>query len=130
MPETTPRTVSSKYRGTREYHLVYSELIRAAQYRGTTTYQELAAIMGLPSRGSHMAREVGHLLGEISDDEIAESRPMLSAVAVGVSGEPGSGFFGLAFDFGKLARDASKDERERFWRQECEAVYQTWQPRR
>jgi hypothetical protein len=28
------QVVSSKYRGTREYLLVYSELIRAAQFRG------------------------------------------------------------------------------------------------
>jgi hypothetical protein len=31
--------VKSKYRGSKEYALVYTELITAAKYRGTFTYQ-------------------------------------------------------------------------------------------
>ena len=88
--------VNSKYRGTREYALVYRELITAASYRGTVTYQEIAAIMGLPLTGSHMAREVGLILGEISEDEVNNGRPMLSAVAVSKDGRSSEGFFGLA----------------------------------
>ena len=44
----------------------------AAQYRGVTTYQDVAAIMGLPQSGSHMGRELGLILGEIASDEIEE----------------------------------------------------------
>jgi hypothetical protein len=68
-------TVSDKYRGTPIYFLVYCELLTAARYRGTVTYQEIAQIMGLPLRGSHMGKEVGHLLGEIAEDEHCQNRP-------------------------------------------------------
>jgi len=36
-----------------------AELVRAAQYRGITTYQDIAAIMGLPQTGSHTGRQTG-----------------------------------------------------------------------
>jgi hypothetical protein len=39
--------VKDKYRGTTLYHLIHAELIAAARYRGTVTYQEIAQIMGL-----------------------------------------------------------------------------------
>jgi hypothetical protein len=61
-----------------------AELVRAAQYRGITTYQDIAVIMGLPIIGSHMGLETGQILGEISEDEVNVGRPMLSAIAVNV----------------------------------------------
>ena len=85
-------SVSGKYRSTVTYFLVYGELINAARHRGTVTYQEIAARLGLPLKRSYMGAEVGHILGEISVDEAQYGRPMLSAVAIGVSGQPGSGF--------------------------------------
>jgi hypothetical protein len=118
--------VADKYRGTREYHLVYAELIRAAQYRGVTTYQAIAQIMGLPVTGAYMGTETGKILGEISEDELNQGRPMLSAIAVGVSGLPGQGFFGLAEQLGRLPTGASDEEKRRFWEQEREALYETW----
>ena len=90
-----------------------SELIRAAQYGGFTTYQAIAQLMGLPLTGSYMASQTGHVLGEISDEEINQGRPMLSAIAVGVNGEPGKGFFALARELGKLT-DNSKEAKRRF----------------
>ena len=83
--------VKDKYRGTPKYFFVMAELVRAAQYRGVTTYQDLAVILGLPQKGSHMGREIGLVLGEIAEDEVTAGRPMLSAVAVSVSGRPGPG---------------------------------------
>ena len=114
-----------KYRGSKAYMLVYSELINAARCRGVTTYQAVAQIMGLPMTGNHMGREVGQLIGEISHEEIQNGRPMLSALAVGTSGVPGDGFYTWAKDLGRL-RDDSKQTNEQFWRQECEAVYSAW----
>ncbi len=115
-----------KYRGTKEYLLIYCELINAARHRGTITYQEMAEIMGLPLSGSHMSRQTGTILGEISEDEHSQGRPMLSAVAVGVNGVPGSGFYTLARDIGKLQSKKPEDETA-FWEQEKQAVYATWQ---
>ncbi|HWZ42243.1 MAG TPA: hypothetical protein VNW97_02145 [Candidatus Saccharimonadales bacterium] len=112
-----------RYRGTTKYIHVLAELVRAAQYRGITTYQDIAVIMGLPTKGSHMGVETGHVLGEISEDEVHSGRPMLSAVAVSVSGRPGPGFYKLAKKLGlmKLGEDEVK-----FWQNQCEAVYRAW----
>ena len=118
--------VKDKYRGTTNYHLVYNKLITAARYRGTVTYQEIAQLMGLLVVGSYMGQQVGHILGEISEDETLQGRPMLSAVAVGASGEPGDGFYGLARNLGKLEND-STEEKRRFWENERTAVYKAWQ---
>jgi hypothetical protein len=118
--------VTSKYRGTGEYFLVFSELVRAARYRGTVTYQEVAELIGLPIVGAYMGKEVGHVLGEISEDQHQHGRPMLSALAVGVDGLPGEGFFKLATSLGKFTGYGDTDHR-RFWEQERSAVYEIWQ---
>jgi len=101
-------------------------LIKAAQYRGITTYQAIAQIMGLPLTGSYMASETGRVLGEISEDELNQGQPLLSALAVGVSGLPGQGFFGLAEGLGQLPKGATEEEKLHFWEKEVEAVYETW----
>ena len=115
--------VKDKYRATTRYVHVLAELVRAAQYRGVTTYQDIAVIMGLPQRGAHMGAEIGHILGEISEDEVGAGRPMLSAVAVNVGGKAGPGFYTLAK---QLSRMSSVDDEGAFWKQELEAVYAAW----
>lgn len=116
-------TVKDRYRGSTIYFHVHGELVRAAQYRGFTTYQDIALIMALPLSGSHMGKETGHILGEIVEDEVRAGRPMLSAVAVSVSGKPGPGFFTLARDLSLLA--TTNDDLS-FWQAECERVYAAW----
>lgn len=75
-----------------------------------------------------MGREVGQVLGEISEDEVNEGRPMLSAIAVSKDGTSSEGFFGLAESLGRLTeRDAVTDKR--FWENERKAVYKIWQRR-
>ena len=118
--------VQDKYRGTTESVRVLAEVVRAAEFRGVTTYQDIALIMGLPQRGSHMGREVGHILGEISEDEVGSGRDMLSAVAVGVNDSPGPGFFALARALGRLGQEG---EERRFWEAERDAAYATWRRR-
>jgi hypothetical protein len=115
--------VKSKYRGTVNYFLVMAELVRAAQYRGVTTYQDIAVIMGLPITGSHMAKETGHILGEVSEDEAKANRPMLSALAVSVKLKPSPPFFDLARSLGRLARE--QDE-EAFLEEEQCKLYDVW----
>jgi hypothetical protein len=119
----TPAT--GHYRGKTIYYIVYHELIMAARHRGNVTYQEIAKLMGLPMSGNYMGSELGWILGEISEDEIANGRPMLSALAVGVSGEPGDGFYTWAKNLGRL-KDDSKEARQQFWEQEKRAVYEAW----
>lgn len=119
------KTIKDRYRPNKIYHFVYHELIMAARYRGVVTYQELAKLMGLPLKGSHMGKEIGYILGEISEDEASYGRPMLSVLAVSVSGEPGEGFYKLATEWGRLKEDTIEAKRA-FWEQEKAAVYETW----
>lgn len=114
--------IENKYRGSGQYSIVFAELVNAARYRGTVTYQELAELIGIPVTGNYMGTEIGHLLGEISEDEHSRKRPLLSAVAVGVDGTPGPGFFSMARKIGRL----TDTDEESFWGQEKQAVYSRW----
>ena len=81
--------------------------------------------MDLPLSGSYMGSEIGRMLGLISEDELKNGRPMLSAIAVGVSGEPGEGFYAWAEELNNTKLD-TKEARRKFWKQEMEKVYETW----
>jgi hypothetical protein len=116
-----------KYRGKKTFLLVYRELINAAENHEFVTYREIAKIIGVPPSGNFMSKEVGHVLGEISEDELKYGRPMLSSLAVKTdTHRPGDGFFGLAKDKG-LLHDDSPQGREQFWKTTCEQVYQKWE---
>ena len=52
---------------------------------------------------------------------------MLSAIAVGVSGLPGQGFFKLARNLDRLPDGASDEDERRFWEGEKQAVYRAWE---
>jgi hypothetical protein len=117
--------VKSKYRGTKAYFLAFSELITAARYHGVVNYQQIAQLTGLPLSGNYMGRELGQLLGEISEDEFLQGRPMLSALAVSSLGKPSEGFFVLARQLGKLKSESGADE-QAFRENECKAVYEIW----
>lgn len=117
--------MGDKYLNSRNYFLIYSELITTARFRGIVSYQELADLVGLPLRGNHMGRELSNYLGTISENEVKHQRPMLSAIAVNVTGLPGSGFFQLAKDSDLLHED-TKEGQMLFWEAEKERVYDTW----
>ncbi|NLF78030.1 MAG: hypothetical protein GX573_20245 [Chloroflexi bacterium] len=111
-----------------EYHLLYSELIKAARHRGTVTYQELALVVGLPTTGNYMGKRLGEILGAISQNEHFENRPLLSAVGVTTNGRPGGGFYRLAHELGLIDSDDPERHHE-FWEDQVRACYQTWQQR-
>lgn len=111
-----------KYRGTTTYVHVLAELVRAAQYRGLTTYQDMAVIMGLPVTGAHMGKETGQMLREISGEEVSAGRPMLTAVVVSVQGTRGDGFYVRAKELGRM----NEGEDSQAWEREREAVYAAW----
>jgi hypothetical protein len=116
---------SPKYRGKKEYFLVLSELLTVARFKGKVTYQEIAKLIGFPLVGNYMGAEIGHLLGEISQDEVRSGRPMLSAIVVSTAGHPGPGFFDLARNLNRLTA-TSRDEELLFWEKEVTAVYEAW----
>ena len=115
-----------KFKGTKQYLLVYCELIQAARTRTYLSYSEIAQIMGLPPSGNYMAKEIGAMLGEISGDEVSQGRPMLSVLAKSKNlPRPGKGFFVLAKQMG-IYKGEGEEEEKRFWEETCEAVYSTW----
>jgi hypothetical protein len=118
-------TNRSKYRGTKQYHLVFCKLINAAQQRHEVTYKEVATILGIHIPGNYMGRAIGQVLGEISEDEHAAGRPMLSAIVRRDNGIPGKGFFTLARELGKLSATDTQGEIQ-FWQDELEKVFETW----
>lgn len=100
-------------------------LLLVAQARaGTTiTYSNLVAqltTLSLPPDSHALAA----MLGEISEEEDAQGRGMLSVLVVHKDGDmrPGPGFFNLAT---KLERDTS--DLERCWVQEFKQVLSVWQ---
>ena len=112
-----------KYFGTEPFLKVYYKLIRTAQKRGTIYYGDVAKIMKLPTRGEYMSNETGWILGEISEWEHNEGRPLLSAVVIRKDiGMPGDGFFRLARQLGKFQGQGEQD----FWHNELRDVYNMW----
>ena len=113
----------SKWDQSKEYFIAYSILINAARHQGLTTYQEVAQAIGLPTSGNYMSSQIGGLLGTVSANEKKQGRPMLSAVAVGISGKPGQGFITWAKKLGFLRES---DDEQTFWENECKKIYEEW----
>lgn len=65
------------------------------------------------------------LLGEVDSGEDGERSVMIASLVVRAdTGRPGEGYFAFARD--ELGRDVS--DRERFWRDEAEAVWAAYRP--
>jgi hypothetical protein len=99
-----------------------SLLIARAKLRGMIPYSDLAKGITAISLDPHDQR-LFHLLGEISSEEDAGGRGMLSVIVVHKFGDmqPGPGFFELAK---KLGRDAS--DILRCWVDELRKVHAVW----
>ncbi len=121
------QSVDEKVRRSKAFPRAYSFLVNAAEQKQVVTYGELANIMGLPPTGNHTGNMVGILLGLITESEHDGNRPMLSAVAVSSTHQmPGTGFYGLAEQYGLLSSDASTEEKRTFWRTQRDLVYEEW----
>lgn len=81
-------------------------LIEVARRKDKITYSELAAEITAINIEAHDSR-MNHLLGEISSEEDAQGRGMLTAIVVHKSGDlrPGPGFYELAKSLGKDTPD-------------------------
>ena len=100
-------------------------LIAHARARQTVSYSELVKqIQSIELQPNSAA--LAALLGEVSTDEAAKKRGMLSVVAVHKRGDqqPGSGFFELAK---QLGRDTS--DKVKCWVEELNEVYGVWSRR-
>lgn len=61
--------------------IIYKKLVEVAAQGKTITYKEVMALVGL-ERGNHGVREIGKMLGEISEAEDKKGNPLLSVVVV------------------------------------------------
>ena len=97
---------------------------QVARRRSTVSYTALVAGIKSVRFEPHDVRLFG-LLGEISTEEAAAGRPMLTALVVHKSGDmrPGAGFLNLAKRLGKKSTDE-------FWIEELSKVHEFYAPRR
>jgi len=97
-------------------------MIERAKLRGMIPYSNLAGGIKTIPFEAHDQR-LFHLLGEISSEEDAAGRGMLSVVVVHKSGDmkPGPGFFELAGQLGRNRSDIDK-----CWIAELKHVHATW----
>jgi hypothetical protein len=103
----------------REVIQILSEMAR----RGATiAYSDLVASLNSIQLEARDIR-LFHLLGEVSTDENASGRGMLSVVVVHKDGDmrPGPGFFELAQHLGHEVEDL-----DRFWIEEFRCVCEYW----
>lgn len=105
--------------------ILYKKLIEVASQGKTISYKEVMALVGL-KLGNHGQREIGKMLGEISEAEDKNGNPLLSVVVVtAMKNKPGDGFFELSRVKNlNLRTDEDKDE---FFRAELERVHKHWQ---
>lgn len=113
---------------TPEHKRIREVLISVARNKKTISYTELLnqskvkLDMSIPyDRG-----QLGHLLGDISWNEVAEGRPMLSSVAIHAGDSiQGQGFFDLAEEIYDIDLRSS-DEQMVFGMDELNATYNYW----
>jgi hypothetical protein len=93
-----------------------------AKVRGMIPYSDLVREIKAAKFAAHDTR-LFHLLGEISVEEDASGRGMLSVVVVHKHGDmqPGPGFFLLAQHLGRDTKDFLK-----FWVDELKKVHAYW----
>jgi molybdopterin synthase catalytic subunit len=97
-------------------------LVARAKVRGMIPYSELAAKIKSVQLEAHDQR-LFHLLGELSEEEDASGRGMLSVIVVHKAGDmqPGPGFFELAKQLGRNTSDILK-----CWVEELKKVHAYW----
>ena len=101
---------------------IRSLLVERAKVRGMMPYSELTSLI----RSAHLEPDsypLFHMLGEISSEEDAAGRGMLTVIVVHKHGhmQPGPGFFELAR---RLGRDTS--DILRCWVDELKRVHAQW----
>jgi hypothetical protein len=119
--------VKDKYRGKKEYLLAHAALVLAANSRSFLTYTGIARLTGLPEVAGQLGQTVGHLLGEIGEDEHSLGRPILTALVVDkTSGAPSYGFYKLT-DALELTKGYSKTEKKEFMQKEQTKLFKFYE---
>ncbi len=102
---------------------LYDRLKEVATAQKVVYYSEIAPLVNLDMSLPPDRAEIGRLLGEISEHEHAQGRPLLSVVVISQDGnKPGEGFFKLARE---LQLYAGPDE-DTYWNTEIKRVWAAW----
>ena len=113
---------------TPEHLSIREVLISVAQRKKTITYTKLLsqAKIKLDMSIPYDRGVLGHILGEISWNEVAEGRPMLSSVAIHAGDyKQGQGFFDLAENLYNIALNDA-DQRLEFGIKELNKTHEYW----
>jgi hypothetical protein len=90
---------------------IYDRLIQLAREGRLTTYSDIALLAGLSMAKDDDRDQMSALLGEILRHEVAQGRPLLTAIVVhkGNDNNPGEGFFAISSELGHFngSRDPS-----------------------
>ena len=107
-----------------DHQAVYDRLVAAARAREFVHYGELAKMLDIDMDNPHFGALVGKVLGEVSEDEVAAGRPMISAIVVSRDDMlPGKGFYNL----GKQLHLVQPDEDEiAFAIRQIRRVHEYW----
>ena len=101
---------------------VYAYLKKYARNQRTVTYGDIAPLADLDMQNPAHREALSGILGEISQHEHENDRPMLSAIVVSKdSSMPGKGFFDLARALGVYHGDDLT-----FFSDELKRVYRQW----
>lgn len=104
--------------------VVRDRLVEAARAGKFVYYSELGKLLGIDMDNPHFAVQIGHILGRISEDEVADGRPMLSAIVVSKDTMlPGKGFFTLGQ---QLHRAQPDDDEMSFAVREIKRTHEFW----
>lgn len=105
---------------------IHGRLVRLAQERRTTSFDEIAAMVGTDARGRLSPSRTRKALSEISTYEHSRARPMLSVLVLyRESNTPGPEFFALARTLGRYSGDDEASERK-FLASETLSVWNQW----
>jgi hypothetical protein len=102
---------------------VYEKLKEVARAGKTITYNKIGKSIDLDLDNEEDRRKLSDILGEISEKEFEQGRPLLSAVVVSYRYQlPGQGFFEMAH---RLRLQEFYDN-EIFHREELKRVHDYW----
>lgn len=107
---------------------IYNRLADLACARRLTTYSDIAPLAGLAMNNDADRNRISDILGEILRHEVAEGRPLLTALVVhrGNDNNPGEGFFSIATELGRFNGSREALTRLEFWTRQVQEVYTYW----
>jgi hypothetical protein len=101
---------------------VYEKLIEVARSRKTISYGELGRVADQTIESDDDIKQLGFLLDEIADQEVAAGRPLLAVVVVSEkTNMPGGGLFKYA-----KRKKLQKTDDMTFFVTELKRVYDHW----